>query len=97
MRKASNADVNDDIRPEYDFSSLSGAVRGKYYRRFRAGVNLRLLEPEVARAFPDDAAVNKALRTVLRAARPSKRRTGLPNNRMQLTRSAKAKRRGPRS
>lgn len=97
MRKASKQDADDDIRPEYDFSSLTGAVRGKYYRRFRARVNLRLLEPEVARAFPDDAAVNEALRTVLRAARPSRRRTRLPNNRMQLTRSAKAKRRGPRS
>ena len=97
MRKASNRHVDDDIRPEYDFSSLSGGVRGKYYRRFQAGVNLRLLEPEVARAFPDDAAVNEALRKVLRAARPPRRRTGLPNKRMQLTRSAKAKRRGPRS
>jgi hypothetical protein len=97
MRKASKQNVDDDIRPEYDFSTLSGAVRGKYYRRFRAGVNLRLLEPEVARAFPDDAAVNEALRTVLRTARPPKRGAKLPNNRMQLTRSAKPKRRGPRS
>jgi hypothetical protein len=97
MKKANSQAADDDLRPEYDFSSLSGGVRGKYYRRFRAGVNLRLLEPEIAQAFPDDAAVNKALRTVLRAARPPKRRTRLPNNRMQLTRSAKAKRRGPRS
>jgi hypothetical protein len=97
MSKASNQERHDDLRPEYDFSSLSGAVRGTYYRRFRAGVNLRLLEPEVAEAFPTDTAVNKALRTVLRATKPLKRRTRLPNKRMQLTRSAKARRRGPRS
>lgn len=97
MSKTSNQERDDDLRPEYDFSSLSGAVRGKYYQRFRAGVNLRLLEPEVAEAFPTDAAVNKALRTVIRATKPLKRRTRLPNNRMQLTRSSKARRRGPRS
>jgi hypothetical protein len=95
MSKASSQGRDDELRPEYDFSSLSGAVRGKYYERFRAGVNLRLLEPEIAEAFPTDTAVNKALRTVLRAT--LKRRTRLPNKRMQLTRAAKAKRRGPRS
>ena len=97
MSKANSERHDDELRPEYDFSSLSGAVRGKYYRQFREGVNLRLLEPEVAKAFPTDTAVNKALRTVLRAAKPSKKRTGLPNKRMQLTRSAKARRRSPRS
>jgi hypothetical protein len=97
MSKGSSQEPDDELRPEYDFSSLSGAVRGKYYQRFRAGVNLRLLEPEVAEAFPTDTAVNQALRTVLRATKPLKRRTKLPNKRMQLTRSAKARRRGPRS
>jgi hypothetical protein len=97
MSKPSKQADDDGLRPEYDFSSLSGGVRGKYYQQFRAGVNLRLLEPEVAKAFPTDTAVNRALRTVLRAAKPSKKRAGLPNKRMQLTRSAKARRRGPRS
>jgi hypothetical protein len=97
MSKTSSQERDDDLRPEYDFSSLSGAVRGKYYQRFRAGVNLRLLDPTVAAAFPTDRAVNRALRTVLRASKPSKSRARLPNKRMQLTRSAKAKRRGPRS
>ena len=97
MSKATKQDVDDDLLPEYDFSSMSGAVRGKYYERYRAGVNLALLEPEVAEAFPTDSAVNKALRTVMRASKAPKRRMRLPNKRMQLTRSAKAKRRGPRS
>jgi len=98
MSKAVKQEPDDDLLPEYDFSSLSGAVRGKYYRRYRAGVNLALLEPEVARAFPTDRAVNEALRRVLRASKPPpRRRTRLSNRRVQLTRSAKAKRRGPRS
>jgi hypothetical protein len=95
MSKVSKADSADDLLPEYDFSTMAGAVRGKYYRRYRAGVNLVLLEPEVAKAFPTDRAVNEALRTVMRATK-AKRRTGLPNKQLQRTRSAKARRRGPR-
>ena len=88
MRKVSKTDADDDLRPEYDFSSLSGGVRGKYFRRYRAGVNLALLDPEVARAFPTDAAVNEALRTVLRATKAQRRPRKLPNNRMQRTSGA---------
>jgi len=96
MSKVTRQVPDDDLLAEYDFSSMSGAVRGKYYQRYRAGVNLALLEPEVAKAFPTDTAVNDALRKVLRATKAPKRRARLPNKRM-LTRSAKAKRRGPRS
>ena len=96
MSKVSRQEPDDDLLPEYDFSSMSGAVRGKYYERYRAGVNLALLEPEVAKAFPTDTAVNEALRKVLTATMAPKRRARLPTKRMQ-TRSAKAKRRGPRS
>lgn len=79
MSKASKPAPDDDLLPEYDFSSLSGGVRGKYFRRYRAGVNLALLEPEVAKAFPTDAAVNEALRTVLRATKALRGPTGPPN------------------
>jgi len=97
MSKASKPEPDDDLLPEYDFSSLSGGVRGKYYERYQAGVNLALLEPDIAKAFPTDASVNEALRRDLRATKALRRPTKLPNKRMQLTRSAKAKRRGPRS
>ena len=80
MRKASNK-RKDDLRPEYDFSSLKGGVRGKYYRRFQAGTNIVRLEPDLARVFPTDEAVNEALRTVVRASRASRRSTRLPNKR----------------
>jgi len=54
-----------DIRREYDFASMKGGVRGKYAARYRAGTNLVLLDPEVAQAFPTDAAVNQTLRAVM--------------------------------
>jgi hypothetical protein len=54
-----------DMRPEYDFASMKGGVRGKYVKKYRAGTNLVLLDPDVAAAFPNDAAVNRALRAVM--------------------------------
>jgi len=59
----------EDMRPEYDFASMKGGVRGKYVNRFRAGTNLVLLDPRLAEAFPTDAAVNQALRAVLSMAK----------------------------
>ena len=52
------------MRPEYDFS---GGVRGKYAARFREGTNLVLLEPDVAAEFRTAAAVNKALRALIKS------------------------------
>ena len=54
----------DDLRREYDLSKLKG-VRGKYAARYRAGTNLVLLSPDVAKYFPDEQAVNTALRTLI--------------------------------
>jgi hypothetical protein len=90
MSRADRQEGEDDLLPEYDFSAMSGGVRGKYHQPYRAGVNLALLDPEVAKAFPTDRAVNDALRTVMRAAKVPKRRSGLPNKRMQA-RPAQAK------
>jgi hypothetical protein len=63
--KKDSAQEEDDLRPEYDFSKLSGHVRGKYVERYREGTNLVLLDPDVAAAFPDAKAVNDALRLLL--------------------------------
>jgi hypothetical protein len=57
-----------DLRPEYDFSTMKGGVRGKYAERLREAGNIIVLEDDVADAFPTDAAVNEALRAVLKAA-----------------------------
>jgi hypothetical protein len=60
-------ELNDELRPEYDMKSLlKGGVRGKYASRYRAGTNLVLLEPEVARAFPNEKTVNEALKLVMK-------------------------------
>ena len=62
----------DELRPEYDLRQLlKDGVRGKYAARCREGTNLVLLEPEVAKAFPTDSAVNEALRLVLQLSRLS--------------------------
>jgi hypothetical protein len=67
--KKNNRKSADDMRPEYDFASMRGGVRGKYARRYRAGTNLILLDPELAEAFPTEAAVNRALRALLKMTR----------------------------
>ena len=65
MKKKS--ELTDELRPEYDMKSLlKGGVRGKYATRYRAGTNLVLLEPEVAKAFPNEKAVNEALKLVIK-------------------------------
>src|SRR5687768_6848692 len=73
MKRRDSSPADEDIRPEYDFSALGRPVRGKYARRFAAGTNVVVLEPEVAKAFPDSAAVNDALRVVIRASRALKK------------------------
>jgi hypothetical protein len=74
MRKRAEKKPNDDLRPEYDLSKLKGGVRGKYAGRFKAGTNLVLLSPDVARYFPDEEAVNAALRSLVRIAKTKVRR-----------------------
>ncbi len=61
------------MRKEYDFR---GGVRGKYAAKVREGSNIVILDADVAAAFPDSRAVNRALRALLQAVpvRGSKRR-----------------------
>ncbi len=66
MSKKSKTEANDELRAEYDLRKLlRDGARGKYAERYRAGTNLVLLAPDVAREFPDEEAVNEALRLVL--------------------------------
>ena len=69
MKKANNRKSADDLRPEYDLSKLKGGVRGKYAKRFQKGTNLVLLSPDVAKYFPDEQAVNDALRSLVNIAK----------------------------
>jgi hypothetical protein len=67
MKKNTVSEMADELRPEYDLTELlEGGVRGKYVARYRAGTNLVLLDPDVAKSFPDEATVNEALRLVIR-------------------------------
>jgi hypothetical protein len=75
MKKANRRVTDrDTLRREYNFSR---GVRAKYAARYRQGTNLIVLDPDVAVAFKDSAAVNRALRAVLDAApvRTRKKRT----------------------
>ncbi len=76
MKKASE---RDDMRAEYDFASMQGGVQGKYIRRIRQGTNVVVIEPDVADAFPTEAAVNEALRGILNTTRAVRHTGGLPD------------------
>ena len=100
MNQRRRTSHQDDVLPEYDFT---GAVRGKYYERYRQGTNVVLLDPDVAAVFRDSVAVNDTLRRLLSLAeakataqRSLARRQRPPNRPLQPTsrtrRGAAAKR-----
>jgi hypothetical protein len=64
MAKARPAQRN-GMKREYDFS---GGVRGKYAKRYAKGTNVVVLEPDVAKLYPDAHAVNRALRAIAAVA-----------------------------
>jgi hypothetical protein len=68
MKKKVENEMEDELRPEYDFAQMEGGVRGKYVEQYREGTNLVLLDPDVAQAFPNDKAVNEALRLLIQVA-----------------------------
>lgn len=41
-RQAAKNFDHDDIRPEYDFSKMSGGIRGKYYKDYRKGHTVKI-------------------------------------------------------
>ena len=74
MKKAKPTE-RDELRPEYKRSDFGKMVRGKYANRIAAVTNVVILDPEVAEAFPNDAAVNEALRSLINIAKASTRPT----------------------
>jgi hypothetical protein len=81
MKAKRKGPVDDDMRAEYDFD-YSKAVRGKYYRRLlKEGANVVVLEPDVAKAFRSSAAVNEALRSLLRMSKTTRRLTSRSGSR----------------
>ena len=50
-----------EMLDEYDFSR---GVVGKYAKQYAEGTNIVLLDPDVAKVFPNSEAVNQALRAI---------------------------------
>ena len=63
--KKTKSELNDWLRPEYKRSDFGKLERGKYAKRIRESTNVVVLDPRVAKAFPNDEAVNKALRGLI--------------------------------
>ena len=66
MKKAGQRSA-DGLRAEYRLSDFTSLVRGKYYQRYIESSNVVVLEPDVHRRFRNSNAVNKALRSLMRA------------------------------
>ena len=65
--KKEHKTVEDELEPEYDLKSL--LVRRMGAQRQQFGKTAVMLEPDVALAFPNAAAVNEALRFLLRVTK----------------------------
>jgi len=50
-----------DMLEEYDFSN---GVHGKYAEKYEEGTNVVVIDPDVAKFFPDHDSVNQALRSL---------------------------------
>ena len=59
-----------EMLDEYDFSR---GVVGKYAKQYAEGTNIVLLDPDVAKVFPDSEAVNQALRAIAQIIRQRSR------------------------
>jgi len=60
-----------DMMKEYDFSK---GARGKYAKRYAAGTNVVLIDPDVAEFFPDRDSVNDTLRSLIKVIKKSQGR-----------------------
>lgn len=75
MKKNSTMKQNDDelddfeLKEEYDLSQMTILPKGRFDPKRRLGNNVIVLKPDVAKAFPNDEAVNEALRLLLQASK----------------------------
>ncbi len=60
-----------DMLEEYDFSK---GIRGKYSKKYAEGTNVVVIEPDVAKYFPDHDSVNQALRSLTEIIRRQKKK-----------------------
>ena len=67
--KKTTPKTDPDLAPEYDFSQ---GVRGSHARRYAEGSNVVVLDPDVAKTFPNAEEVNRALRALAGIIRAQK-------------------------
>ena len=88
MKKDKESD-KDELRAEYSRSDFPGGlVRGKYAKSMKESSNIVVLRPEVAKAFPNEEAVNNALLALIDIAKKTDaksfhwiaQKTGFPVN-----------------
>ena len=68
IKKQDDYELND----EYDLSKMTIIPKGRFDPQRRLGSNIVVLEPDVAKAFPNDETVNEALRLLLKASKLTK-------------------------
>ena len=85
MKKAKVS--SDELRPEYKRSDFKKLERGKYYPRVKESSNVVVLDPEVAAVFPNSAAVNKALHSLMEVGSRVSRLTSVSSRPARLRRS----------
>ena len=74
MKKNSTKKQDDyELNDEYDLSTMTILPKGRFDPKRRIGNNVIVLEPDIAKAFPNDEAVNEALRLLLKASKLSRR------------------------
>jgi len=61
---------NPDMLEEYDFNK---GVQGKYAKSYVEGTNVVIIEPDLAKVFPDHDSVNQALRSLVEIIRRHKK------------------------
>ena len=62
-----------DMLEEYDFSN---GIQGKYAKKFEEGTNIVVIDPDVAKFFPDHDSVNQALRSLTEIIKSQKKPIG---------------------
>lgn len=79
--KKIKSEMDDWMRDEYTRADLGPIVRGKYAKRVAVESNVVMIDPAVAKVFPNEQAVNAALRGLIdlaqAAARPARSRAKL--------------------
>ncbi len=74
MKTTSN---DPEILEEYDFTK---GVRGKYASKYKEGANVVVIDPDVAEFFPNNEAVNEALRSLIPIIKKREQRTAEQTN-----------------